>query len=121
MEYRWGEPAPDYRWDGNIFEGWMNVRIENRGSGDAFNVTAEVMSWPANTTLPDPNVTVGDIPAGGSAWSTDTFTVRVDMSINVDPCEGVFWRIDYDDASGVHHIVENVPEFPPGEGPSCCN
>lgn len=118
IEYRWGDPPPGFSFaDWPVFEGWMNVRIENRGAGDAFNVTAEVMSWPANTTVPDPDVTVGDIPAGGSAWSKDTFTVRVDMANPVAPCEGVFWRIEYDDAEGVPHVVENVPQFPPGEGP----
>jgi len=121
VEYRWGEPAPGYSFaDWPIFEGWMDVRIENRGPGDAFNVTAEVMSWPANTTVPDPNITVGDIYAGGSAWSGDTFTTRVDMAHPVGMCEEVFWRIEYDDAAGVHHVVENVPEFPPGEGPPPC-
>jgi hypothetical protein len=120
VEYRWGPPAPGYSFaDWPTFEGWMDVRIENRGGfgGDAFNVTAEVMSWPANTTVPDPHVTVGNIPVGGSAWSSDTFTTRVDMANPVDPCEQIFWRIEYDDAAGVHHVVENVPEFPPGEGP----
>jgi hypothetical protein len=39
------------------------------------------------------------------------------MAHPVDPCEGVFWSIEYDDAAGFHHVIENVPEFPPGEGP----
>jgi hypothetical protein len=39
------------------------------------------------------------------------------MANPVDPCEGVIWRIDYYDASGFHHVVEGVPQFPHGEGP----
>lgn len=118
VEYRWGDPAPGYSFaDWPIFEGWMNVRIENRGAGDAFNVTGEVMSWPDNTEMPDPSVTVGDIPAGGSAWSVDTFTTRVDMDNPGDPCDGIFWRIEYEDAGGGNNVIDNVPEFPPGEGP----
>jgi len=121
VEYDWGDPPPGFSFAFPYFTSWLNARIENRGAGDAFNVTAEVMSWPANTTVPDPNITVGDIPAGGSAWSVDTFTVEVDLTVpGVDPCEEVFWRIEYDDAAGVHHVVENVPQFPPGEGPSPC-
>jgi len=122
VEYRWGDPPPGYSFDDwPIFEGWMNVRIENRGTGDAFNVTATVTDWPINTTVPDPDVTVGDIAAGSSAWSADTFTTRVDMTIpGVDPCEGVIWRIEYDDAYGTHHVIEDVPQFPPGEGPPPC-
>ena len=57
----------------------------------------------------------------GSAWSADTFTTHVDTSIpGIDSCEGVVWRIEYDDAAGVHHVIEGVPEFPPGEGPEAC-
>jgi hypothetical protein len=118
VEYRWGDPTPGYSlvsWP--LFEGWMNVRIENRGAGEAFNVTADLMSWPANTTVPDPSVIVGDIPVGGSAWSADTFTTVVNMASPVDVCDQVYWRFEYDDAKGIHHVVESVPEFPPGEGP----
>jgi hypothetical protein len=118
VDYRWGEPAPGFSFaDWPTFKGWMDVRIENRGLGDAFNVTATVTSWPANVTVPDPDITANDIPAGGSAWSVDTFTTWVDMADPADSCEGIFWRIEYDDSTGVHHVVENVPEFPPGEGP----
>jgi PKD repeat protein len=122
VQYRWASPPPGFRWDPFpvILESWLDVRIENRGPGDAINVTAEIMSQPINTTVVDPNVTVGNIPAGGSAWSGDTFTTRVDWSNPVDPCEEIFWRIEYDDVVGVHHVVENVPEFPPGEGPPPC-
>jgi len=116
VQYRFGAPAPGYSFAGwPIFEGWLDVRIENNGAGDAFNVTAEVMGWPANVTVPDATVYVGNIPAGESAWSTapdPSFTTRVNMAEPADPNEGVFWRIGYDDADGVHHVVENVPQFP---------
>ncbi len=119
VEYAWGAPEPGFMWDPfpDVFEGWLNVRIANTGAGDAFNVTTSISSQPINTNPVDPNVIIGDIPSGGSAWSVDTFTTRVDLTNPVDPCEGVFWRIGYDDANGVHHVIENVPEFPPGEGP----
>lgn len=120
VEYRWGDPPPGYSFAGPVFESWMDLRIENRGDGDAYNVTASITDAPINTEVPDPDVTVGDILAGGSAWSTDTFTTRVDMTIpGVDPCEGIVWRIEYDDAAGIHHVIEGMPQFPPGEGP--CN
>jgi len=63
-----------------------------------------------STGVPDATVTVRDVPAECLAWS-------VDMTQPVDPCEGVFWRIEYDDTAGVHRVIENVPQFPPGEGP----
>jgi hypothetical protein len=118
VEYRYGEPFPGYSLaDWPILESWLNVRIENRGTGDAYNVTATVTGWPDNVHVPDPDVTVGDIPAGSAAWSVDTFTIRVNLSRLGDPCEGIVWRVEYDDAAGVHHVIEDVPEFPPGEGP----
>jgi PKD repeat protein len=119
VEYRYAAPPPGYEWAGAILKSWMEVRIENRGSGDAFNVTASVISWPANVdSVPDADVTIGNIPAGGSAWSGDAFTIWVDTDVTgVDPCEGIFWRVEYDDVTGAHHVVENVPEFPTGEGP----
>jgi PKD repeat protein len=119
VEYAWGAPAPGYKWDPFplIFIGWTHVRIENRGNTDVYNVTASITGYPTSQTVPDPDVTIGDIAAGASAWSIDTFTTRTDMTITVDPCDGWVWRIEYDDEFGVHHIIENVPEFPPGEGP----
>jgi hypothetical protein len=119
VEYRWGEPEPGYMWDPfpDFFKGWLNVRIENMGIGNAFDVTASISSWPIHTTVVDPNVLIGNIPSGGSAWSVDSFTTRVQMDSSIPPCAGVFWRIGYNDANGVHHAIENVPEFPPGEGP----
>ena len=68
----------------------------------------------------DGQVTVGDIEAGESAWSSDTFRLKIDLLEQVDPCEGIVWRIEYDDAMGVHHVLENVPQFPPGEAPGDC-
>jgi hypothetical protein len=117
VEYRMGDPLPGYAMAGwPWFETWMDVRFENRGEGDVFNVTAEIMDWPANVVPTDPDVTVGDIPAGSSAWSTDTFTIRVDTTGSVDLCGEIYWRAEYDDAAGVHHVLESVPGHPPGEG-----
>ena len=112
-EYRWGDPAPGYSYNNMpIFESWMEAHFVNSGIGDAYNVTATISYAPVNVTIVDGNVALGDIPAGGSAWSTgDTFTLEVDMSNPQNPNEGIKWRVEYDDTAGVHHVVENVPEF----------
>lgn len=118
VEYRWGDPAPGYEQvNATLLESWQQVCIENRGEAAAHNVVAKVMGAPASVTVLDGTVTVGDVPAGGSAWSADTFSIRVDSSQQQDPCEGLKWRIEYDDAYGNHHVIEGVPQFPPGEGP----
>jgi uncharacterized repeat protein (TIGR01451 family) len=126
VEYRYGAPPPGYDMSGwPLFKSWLEVRIENQGSGDAENVIATINNnKPLNVTiLPDPEdrVALGDIPAGGSAWSSgDTFTLIVDMANpSPDPMLGIHWNIEYDDECGNHHVVLDVPEFPwcPG-GPS---
>lgn len=117
VEYRFGSPKPGFSFKWPNFKSWMNVRFENIGDGDAFHVQAEVMSCPANTTADDAFVSLGYIPAGGSAWSVDTFTLKVDMSNPQDPNEGIFWRVRYDDSWGVSHVIENVPQFPPAPSP----
>jgi hypothetical protein len=118
IEYRYGAPPPGYdmsSWP--LFKSWLEVRIENQGSGDAFNVTAKLNNHkPANVTiLPDPEdrVALGDIPAGSSSWSVgDTFTLIVDMANQQNPGLGIHWDIEYEDTCGNHHIVLDVPEFP---------
>ena len=114
IEYCYGDPSPGYQWLENtfIFESWLHVLIENMGDGHAYNVTATVVDQPANVTVVDGDVTIGDISSGDSAWSVDTFKLQVDMSNPQDPNEGIFWRIEYDDSEGVHHIIDNVPQFP---------
>jgi hypothetical protein len=121
VEYRYGAPQPGYDppvppfWP--LFKSWLEVRIENQGSGDALNVTARINAHhPPNVTiLPDPEdrVALGNIPAGSSTWSTgDTFTLIVDMANPSDPMLGIHWDIEYDDTCGNHHVVLDVPEFP---------
>jgi uncharacterized repeat protein (TIGR01451 family) len=117
VEYRWGAPPPGYSWSGLNFTGWLEVRIENQGSGDAYNVEARLNSnHPKNMTIhsdPEDRVTLGNIPAGSSAWSTgDTFTVTIDMGNPQNPNEGWHWDIEYDDECGNHHVIYDVPEFP---------
>ena len=118
VEYRWGEPAPGYEHvSPTELESWQHVRFENRGQETVYNLVAGLMGVPASVTVLDGTVTVGELAAGGSAWSEDAFTLRMDTKQSQDPCEGVVWRIEYDDAAGTHHVIEGVPQFPPGEGP----
>lgn len=110
--------------EGSVYVSSFKVKFENRAEeGDAYNVEATITSAPPNTDFSDdPTVTVGNIPAGGSAWSTDTFTVKVDLAYTPapDPCDEIFWDVEYNDSLGKHHLLEDVPEFPPGEGPATC-
>ena len=118
IQYRWGS----FLWDPfpTDFVGSVEVLIENVGDIEARDVVATVMSAPANTTVPDPNLDpIDSIAVGNAVWSSDTITVRVDMTNPVDQCEEIHWKIEWDDDSG-HHVRVNIPEFPDGEGPSPC-
>jgi hypothetical protein len=108
-QYQWGDP--DYQWEGWIFRSWTRMHLTNLGEGAAYNVTATLSSWPVNVTVWDGTVEFGDIAAGGDAWSLDTFEITVDMSNPQDPEQGVTWTLEYDDASGEHYVVPDVPEF----------
>jgi hypothetical protein len=98
----------------------MEVRLDNRGPGDAFNVVATIECLPANAESSDPEVFFGDVPAGGSVWSVDSFSLDTDVSNPQDPNEGICWTIEYDDADGIHHVVTGVAEFCDEECSAIC-
>ena len=108
-DYRWG----DYNWDPlpDVFVGRQEVLFKNIGTGDAYAVTATVTCTPVNVVASEPDVTLGDIPAGSSAWSSDTFELRTDMTNLQDPNKGICWRVEYDNAAGVHLVIYDVAKF----------
>ena len=116
-EYRWNTAVSPtgYEWDPfpALFRSWNDVHFVNSGPGDAFGVTATISYAPANVNIVDGDVTVGDIPAGSGAWSSDFFKLEVDMTYDPlpPPEEGIEWTVEYDDAGGNHHTVVGVPEF----------
>lgn len=109
-DYQWGDPIPGYIFYGSFFEGWMYALIENIGNADAFNVIATVSACPENAEIIDGEVTIGDVPVGNLVWSSDTFTIQTDLFEPGDPEEVIFWRIEYDDINGVHHVKEDIPQ-----------
>jgi len=112
IEYRYGAPKPGWSLKPPFFTSWMQVRIENLGDGDAFNVSAKISDVPAYVQVIDGNVSLGDISAGSSAWSGDTFKIKVDMSKPQPPDDMIYWDVEYDDSCGNHHTIEDVPQFP---------
>jgi hypothetical protein len=118
VEYQWStQTSPPYTMtvepDGTIeLDAWMEVRIENQGSGDAFNVTATLSEWPDYVQVLDGDVSFGDVPAGSDDWSDDDFGIRV-ICTGPTPDDTVWWTIEWQDAGGHHHIMQNVPMFGP--------
>ena len=115
VAYRWANPPPGYSVTvepngTTIMEAWMNVKIENRGNDDAFDVQATLAEVPDDVTIIDGSVTFGDVKARGTKWSKDSFKIRV-VSKTPKPENTVWWNIEWDDAAGNHHTMQNVPMF----------
>jgi len=114
-EYRWNTSISPtgYEWDPypTLFRAWNDVHFVNNGTVDAFNVTATITCAPVNVNIVDGTVTLGDIPAGSSAWSKDFFELEVDMTNPQGPDKGICWRVEYDDAYGNHHVIEDVAKY----------
>ena len=106
------EPESGMDPDTNIYTGIQKVKFKNIGYNDAFDVTATISSAPANVFVSDPDITLGDIPAGGSLWSEDAYTVEVDMSNPQDPNEGIFYTVTYYvEGNPEPQYLYNVPMF----------
>lgn len=81
---RVGRTAYDYTYQ---------VNITNNGS-DLQNVTSTVSSSSPNTTIIDGNVTFGNIAAGVTVTSADTFTIRQNRTYAFDP-DSLSWDVKY--------------------------
>lgn len=96
----------------------LKVHFVNHGSCDAYNVTATISSSPDFVEHSTNLLELGDLLVGGSgSWSDVPFTVVIDMDPPPPPELGITWRVEYDDANGVHHVIENVPQHCPGHIP----
>jgi len=75
-----------------VFEFSYRITVANGGE-DLSGVVATVSSASAATEIVNVNVDVGDIPAGGSVLSSDTFVIRHDRSVPFDP-NALIWKIE---------------------------
>jgi hypothetical protein len=121
VEYRWSSQVdPPYEFlfepDGVYMVARMDVRMENRGTGDAENVTASLVDTagllPDYVTVLDGDLTFGSVPAGSSVWSVDHFEIKTKVGEG-SPYDTVWWDIEWDDSLGSHHLMQNVPMFGP--------
>jgi hypothetical protein len=106
---RLGEPPPSE--DGAIREINLDIRFENQGCGDAFDAWAYVIDCPSHMTVTQPFVYIGEIPAGGSTWSDNPLTIRVDTSATPAPGEGIVWYLEYMDANYNYRAIEDLIQF----------
>jgi hypothetical protein len=122
IQYRWSPlgPQPPFSFGPpNNFRARLQVLFLNQGPADAKNVIATIMNppIPPNVTVHDGVVFLGDIDDGDSKWSSDDFDLTTDLNNMQPPCDGIMWKVEYDDTNGYHHVEELIPEFAPGYGP----
>ena len=80
------------RVDRTNFEYTYRANVVNSGARAAQGVTASLTSLSVNTVVVDGQVTFGDVPAGATVQSTDTFTIRQNRLYPFNPGDLV-WQI----------------------------
>jgi hypothetical protein len=75
----------------NLFDHTYRVTLTNNGTADAFAVDALLTSLDPQVEVLDGNLSFGDIPAGASVVSRDTFTIRLPANVKFDPAM-LQWR-----------------------------
>jgi len=83
--------------------------IRNYGM-DTTAVSAELQNYPAQVTVIDGNVSFGDVSAGATVSSSDTFTIRIDRSVPVRNSD-LTWRLTFTDAVGDTWVLVNFPLY----------
>lgn len=113
VEYRFGEPYPGYSTRRGIRTEWKQVKVENRGTGGATNVTARIVNVPPQVTVIQGAVTFGDVGAGESKWSNENMKIQFLLdNLGIIDFSKIYWDVEYTDASGTHRLIRNVPQFP---------
>jgi len=75
-----------------VFEYTYRIRVANVGD-DLGRVIGTVSSSSPATEIVDMNCEVGDVPAGGTVLSSDTFTIRHDRTVPFD-AGALVWELD---------------------------
>ena len=87
------------------FDYTFKASISNIGEKDAKNATATLTSNVSSTVIIHGELTFGDVPAGETVASSDTFTVRIDRSIEFNQ-DDLIWDIqaDFTTASSAEYV-----------------
>ena len=75
-----------------VFDYTYRAKITNRGPADYLGVSATLTSRSSRTIVVDGSLTFGDIAAGSTVTSSDTFTIRQDRHDPLNPAHLV-WQI----------------------------
>lgn len=92
-----------------VYEYTYRANITNNGSKDVQNVTATVTSADPNTTVVDGDLNFGNVAAGATVTSTDTFSIRHDRRYPMDWSKLV-WSIQSTNKSRVIEFIRANPD-----------
>jgi Flp pilus assembly protein CpaB len=95
-----------------ILQESFRLVIVNQGTLNVRFVSAEISSYPAAITVVDGKVTLGNINAGASLTSSDTCTVKINLSLAPNPftaINAITWKITYMIGTTTY-TLDNVPQ-----------
>jgi hypothetical protein len=75
-----------------LFDVTYRARVTNTGSTTVRDVTATLTSRSSRTVVIDDRLSFGDVPAGSTVASSDTFTIRQDRTFAFNPAD-LIWQI----------------------------
>jgi hypothetical protein len=82
-----------------VWEYVYKFQIKNNSSSKAYNVTAQLKTWPSQVSVTDGAVNFGNVNPGQTLFSQDTFTVRIDRLKPVQNSE-LSWLVTYAYSAG---------------------
>jgi hypothetical protein len=95
----------------NVWEYTYKFTLENKGNGDATNVSALLQeSAPPQVTIVDGSVDFGAVGAGSKVTSVDSFTIRIDRTTPVQNSD-LKWTLSFTDQSGTVWKLLNFPLY----------
>ncbi|OQY43727.1 MAG: hypothetical protein B6242_14165 [Anaerolineaceae bacterium 4572_78] len=87
--------------------------ITNNGGDDLKNVTATVSTTSANITIVDDSLSFGDVLAGSTVKSTDTFVIKSDRTVETLNLADLVWSVQSSDVIMVEPIIIKVTDVTP--------
>lgn len=94
----------------SVWEYTYQFIIQNKGTGDATGVSAQLQNWPSQVSVIDDSVTFGAVAAGQQKTGGDTFTIRIDRSVPVQNSD-LTWKLTFTDAGGTKWVLVNFPIY----------
>ncbi len=78
----------------SVYDYTFRADITNNNTYDIRNATAKLKDNAVSADVPDGTLSFGDVPAGGTVTSTDTFTVRVNRRFEFE-ASSLTWETDF--------------------------